>query len=158
MYFSKRLLLIMIVMLTNVTDVYAGDKEDVMAAIDKFWKQLRSKSVEAGVFNPSGTWMATSQGGLWQFLSPTEAAALFTESATTLDVNPSHVNVQMLGSGGEVGYAMYYVVGNIRHNGKIVVNNYRTRISQVFVKVDGVWTTRGTHASPLFSGAGIVFE
>ena len=158
MNFSKPLLAITVIMIGFATAAHAGDKEDVMAAIDKRWKEVRAKSIGAGFSNPDGVWMATSQGGLWQFLSPVEAAAMITQAATTMEVDPLHVNIQMLGSSGDVAYATYYLVGNIRQNGKIVVSDYRTRTSEVYVKVDGSWITSGSHYSPLFGGSGVVFE
>ncbi|SVD83331.1 uncharacterized protein METZ01_LOCUS436185, partial [marine metagenome] len=127
MNFLKILLVLAVIMICSAKAAYAGDTEDVIAAIDKRWKEVRAKSIGAGFSNPDGVWMATSQGGLWQFLSPVEAAAMITEAATTMEVDPLHVNIQMLGSSGDVAYATYYLVGSIRQNGKIIVSDYRTR-------------------------------
>ena len=43
-----------------------------------------------------------------------------------------------------------------KNEGKVVVPNYRTRISQVMEKRGNKWLWVGTHASPLFGGSGVV--
>ena len=158
MNFARTLLVIIMLLAGFGKAAHAGDNEDVQAAIEKRWKEVRAKSIEPGFSNPDGAWMATSQGGLWQFLTPAQAASMITDAATTMNVNPLHVNIRILGSGGDVAYATYYLVGNIRQNGEIIVNNYRTRASEIYVKAGGTWIISGSHYSPLFGGSGVVFE
>jgi hypothetical protein len=82
---------------------------------------------------------------------------MIAEAATTMEVDPLHVNIHMLGSSGDVGSATYYLVSSIQQNGEIIVSDYRTRASELDVKVDGVWITSGSHYNPLGGESGVVF-
>ena len=66
-----------------------------------------------------------------------------------------HINVRLLGGAKDVAYASYYLSGNIMQDDKVVVVDYRTRISQVFHKEGKNWVIIATHASPLFGGSGV---
>jgi len=136
----------------------AGDMEDIVAAIEKRWTDTAKKQIDPGASNPAGSWLATSQGGLWQFQSPAEAVAMITDSPNTLAFQPMHINVQIMGSEKDVAYATYYLVGNVMIEGKPLVTNYRTRASTVYVKIGGKWLTSGEHYSPLYGGSGVVFD
>jgi len=46
----------------------ADDKEDVVGAIEQAWKDIALKN-PTPEGHPDGWWVATSEGGLWQFLS-----------------------------------------------------------------------------------------
>ena len=136
----------------------AGNKEDVVAAIEQTWKDIALKNPTTEG-HPDGSWIATSEGGLWQFLSKEEFGAMITESPNVLDFDPHHINVRMVGEKQDVAYAAYYLVGNILDaDRKVIVKNYRTRASQVWVKLDGRWVEIGSHYSPLYGGSGVVFD
>ena len=60
-----------------------------------------------------------------------------------------------MGSGQDVAHAVYYLVGTISKDGESVIKNYRTRVSQVFEKIDGKWLLSGAHYSPLHGGSGV---
>ena len=55
---------------------------------------------------------------------------------------------------GEVAVAQYYSEGGMAPVGSAAVNNYRTRVTQVFVKEGGKWKVRAAHWSPIQGGAG----
>ena len=48
----------------------AGDMEDIVAAIEKRWTDTAKKQIDADASNPAGSWLATSQGGLWRVSVP----------------------------------------------------------------------------------------
>ena len=62
---------------------------------------------------------------------------------------------EIMGSGQDVAHAVYYLVGTISKDGESVIKNYRTRVSQVFEKIEGKWLLSGAHFSPLYGGSGV---
>ena len=153
-----QLLASIFVLLVVSGEAKAGDQEDVSADIERNWKDAALKNPTAER-HPDGSWVATSEGGLWQFLSKEEFGAMITESPNVLDFDPHHINVRMVGEKQDVAYAAYYLVGNILDaDRKVIVKNYRTRASQVSVKLDGKWVVIGGHYSPLYAGSGVVFD
>jgi len=135
----------------------ADDKEDVVGAIEQAWKDIALKN-PTPEGHPDGSWIATSEGGLWQFLSKEEFAAM-ADRPNILDFRPHHINVKIVGEKQDVAYAAYYLVGTILDaDRKVIVKNYRTRASQAWVKLDGKWVVIGGHYSPLYGGSGVVFD
>ncbi len=49
---------------------------------------------------------------------------------------------------------MYYSEGRFKAKGGEPVNNYLTRVTQVFVKEGGAWKVRAAHWSPILGGSG----
>jgi hypothetical protein len=133
----------------------AGDQDDVKAAIDRFWANVATRTPAPSGDNPAGVWQAASNGSLWNFQAPAERAAQTTSSPYTNKCQPSHINVRIMGSGQDVAHAVYYLVGTISKDGESVINNYRTRVSQVFEKIEGKWLLSGAHFSPLYGGSGV---
>ena len=155
---KKTIVILTVLLLAFPTDAVAGDREDLVAAIEKRWIDTAKKQISLDDSNPAGAWLATSQGGLWQFQTPAETVTMITDSPNTLIFQPMHINIQIMGSKKDVAHAAYYLVGNIMKDGKPIVSNYRTRASEVFVKIGGKWLNSGSHYSPLYSGSGVVFE
>ena len=133
----------------------AGEQDDIKAAIDKFWADAATRTPDSSGDNPAGVWQAASNGSLWDFLSPAERAAQTASSPYTNNFQPKHVTVRIVGSGKDVAHAVYYLVGTISRDSEPVNNNYRTRVSQVFEKIDGKWLLSGVHYSPLYGGSGV---
>lgn len=155
---KKTIIILTVLLFAFPTDAVAGDREDLVAAIEKRWIDTAKKQISPGDSNPAGAWLATSQGGLWQFQTPAETVTMITDSPNTLIFQPMHINIQIMGSKKDVAHAAYYLVGNIMRDGKPIVSNYRTRASEVFVKIGGKWLNSGSHYSPLYGGSGVVFE
>ena len=145
------------VLLVVSGEAKAGDQEDVSAAIQRNWKDAALKNPTAER-HPDGSWIANSEGGLWQFRSKEEFAAM-ADRPNILDFRPHHINVKIVGEKQDVAYAAYYLVGTILDaDRKVIVKNYRTRASQAWVKLDGKWVVIGGHYSPLYGGSGVVFD
>ena len=64
-----------------------------------------------------------------------------------------HIDVTVLVEG-EAAVAHYYPEAVMQPTGSAAVPNYRTRVTQAFVKEDGAWKIRAAHWSPLVGGAG----
>ena len=141
------------------SELRAGGKENVVAAIEQTWKDIALKNPDAERRqHPNGVWFASSEGGLWQFRSKEEFAAM-ADRPNILDFRPHHINVKIVGEKQDVAYAAYYLVGTILDaDRKVIVKNYRTRASQAWVKLDGKWVVIGGHFSPLYGGSGVVFD
>jgi hypothetical protein len=66
---------------------------------------------------------------------------------------PKHIEVITLVEG-QAAVAMYYSEGRFKAKGGEPVNNYLTRVTQVFVKEGGKWKVRAAHWSPILGGSG----
>jgi hypothetical protein len=55
---------------------------------------------------------------------------------------------------GRAAVAQFYQEAVMKPVGSALVSNYRTRVTQVFVKEDGQWRVAAAHYSPLVGGAG----
>ena len=64
---KKTIIILTVLLFAFPTDAVAGDREDLVAAIEKRWIDTAKKQISLDDSNPAGAWLATSQGGLWQF-------------------------------------------------------------------------------------------
>jgi hypothetical protein len=64
-----------------------------------------------------------------------------------------HIEVVVLVEG-QAAVAHYYQEAVMKPKGLPAVPNYRTRVTQAFVKEDGMWRIKAAHWSPLQGGAG----
>ena len=71
----------------------------------------------------------------------------------SVNIAAKHIHVITLVPG-KVAVAQYYSEGSIAPKSSAAVSNYRTRVTQVFVKEDGKWKVRAAHWSPITSGSG----
>ncbi len=92
-----------------INNLMAGDKEDLIEQIKQQWIDFSNKKANMATINPGGTWQATSQGGLWQFLSPEASKAQIEGSPNTFNFSPHHIEVTILGKSKDVAFANYYL-------------------------------------------------
>jgi len=90
-----------------------------------------------------------SSGGLLNEVDPDSSPQQF--SAFNLDLK--HITVITLVPG-QIAVAQYYSEGSMDPASSAAVPNYRTRVTQVFVKEGGKWKIRAGHWSPIAGGAG----
>lgn len=90
-----------------------------------------------------------SSGGLMQTIEGDGRPGEF----DSFDIEVKHIHVTELVPG-RVAMAHYYSEGSMKPKGFPAVTNYRTRVSQVFVKEGGSWKVRASHWSPIQGGAG----
>ena len=64
-----------------------------------------------------------------------------------------HIEVVVLVEG-QAAVAHYYQEAVMKPQGLPAVPHYRTRVTQAFVKEDGMWRIKAAHWSPLQGGAG----
>ena len=140
-----------------ISTLFAGEIDEVVAAIKENWKTV-STGKATGLISPNGAWIATSQGGFWEFQSPEENKAMIENSPNTLNLKPHHINVEILGSEKNIAYAVYYLAGNIDRDGIVIVPNYRTRASSLMKKESGQWYQIGAHFSAMHSGSGVKLD
>ncbi len=152
------LLILMIVIAIAPSAARADDEADIRAIVHGVWEKVAAKKYDATDLNPDGTWQATSQGGLWQYVDRAGQKALLNESPNTLDVAASHVEVTLLGSKKDAAYVVFYLTSTIKLPDGNTIPNYRTRASWAMEKVGGNWVVSGAHYSPLFGGSGVRFD
>ena len=136
--------------------VVAGDVDDVNALIKKHWATQNKKDWKAFVstLHSGGTMNGDSNGSFWYRTPATVAAVTEGQSPDNeWNVAPRYIEVDVLEKG-KVAVAYYYLVGSYTING-VQKNDYRTRVSQIFVKEKGNWKVKAGHYTPLYSGSGI---
>ena len=90
-----------------------------------------------------------SSGGLLTYLDRTSGGNTF----EMFEGSIKHIEVVVLVEG-QAAVAHFYQEAMMQPKGLPAVPNYRTRVTQVFVKEEGDWKIRAAHWSPLMGGAG----
>ena len=95
-----------------------------------------------------------SNGSFWYMQESTVAAVTEGQAPSNeFNFKPRYIKIDVLEKD-RVAIAYYYLVGSYSINGQ-EKNDYRTRVSQVFVKEEGGWKIKSGHFTPLYSGSGI---
>jgi hypothetical protein len=90
-----------------------------------------------------------SSGGLMQWVSADAPLSEYEYQS----MSPKHIKVITLVED-QAAVAMYYSEGRFKTKGGEPVNNYLTRVTQVYVKENGKWKVRAAHWSPIAGGSG----
>ena len=90
-----------------------------------------------------------SSGGLLNYLDRTSGGNTFEMFQGSI----KHIEVVVLVEG-QAAVAHFYQEAMMQPTGLPAVPNYRTRVTQIFVKEEGDWKIRAAHWSPLMGGAG----
>ena len=90
-----------------------------------------------------------SSGGLLNHLDRTSGGNTF----EMFQGSVKHIEVVVLVEG-QAAVAHFYQEAMMQPTGLPAVPNYRTRVTQIFVKEEGDWKIRAAHWSPLMGGAG----
>ena len=90
-----------------------------------------------------------SSGGLLNEITQNSSDNTF----VSFSGNIKHVDITVIVEG-QAAVAHYYQEAVMQPLGSARVPDYRTRVTQVFVKEDGEWKIRAAHWSPLVGGAG----
>ena len=90
-----------------------------------------------------------SSGGLLNYLDRTSGGNTF----EMFEGSIKHIEVVVLVEG-QAAVAHFYQEAMMQPTGLPAVPNYRTRVTQIFVKEEGDWKIRAAHWSPLMGGAG----
>ena len=90
-----------------------------------------------------------SSGGLLNHIDRTSDGNAF----DMFQGSRTHIEVVVLVEG-QAAVVHFYQEAMMQPTGLPAVPNYRTRVTQVFVKEEGDWKIRAAHWSPLMGGAG----
>ena len=134
----------------------ADDKSEVADVVNKHWQYQNAKDwgKYVGTMHSEGTMDGDSNGSFWYRRQATVASVTEGQSPENeFNFIPRYIEVDILEKG-KVAVAYYYLVGSYNING-VQKNDYRTRVSQIFVKEKGNWKVKAGHFTPLHSGSGI---
>ena len=152
----KNIGIIVSALIITVSQLIANDEAEVTEIVNKHWEYQNKKNWKkyVGTLYSGGTMNGDSNGSFWYMQESTVAAV--TEGQTPnneFNFKPRYIKIDVLEKD-RVAIAYYYLVGSYSINGQ-EKNDYRTRVSQVFVKEEGGWKIKSGHFTPLYSGSGI---
>ena len=104
---------------------------------------------EPDTVSKDGSFQVWSSGGLMQWV-PADGPL---DEYDFQSITPKHIEVITLVEG-QAAVAMYYSEGGFQRKGAKPVTGYLTRVTEVYVKEDGVWKVRAAHWSPIAGGSG----
>ena len=152
------LLIVSLVFVSTATaQSYSPEEQEIVDRTVAQWKSFAERNFDSMVIGPTdlANIQASSHGGLWEKRTGEEFLDNLRSTPYTLRATPHHIQVLFLGSDKDVAYITYYLSGSITLEDGTLVDNYRTRASEVLERIDGQWVGRGAHYSRLFEGSGI---
>ena len=144
------------ILLFLVSSIFADDIADIENLINGHWESWNLKKYKDYIssVHSDGTMNGDSNGSFWYEMTPTVKG--LTENRKPGDKSSfraRYIEIDILVPG-KAAVAYYYLVGSYTLGG-VTKNDYRTRVSQVFVTEKGKWKIKSGHFSPLHSGSGI---
>ena len=144
------------ILLFLVSSIFADDIADIENLINGHWESWNLKKYKDYIssVHSDGTMNGDSNGSFWYAMTPT--VKVLTENRKPGDkssFSARYIEIDILVPG-KAAVAYYYLVGSYTLGG-VTKNDYRTRVSQVFVTEKGKWKIKSGHFSPLHSGSGI---
>jgi len=118
--------------------------EDRIEYVFRYWRNKHR-----GLAGTNGLHVFNSNGGMLAHNSPVQVVEFPVST-----VQPRDVHVVPLVDG-EAAVAFYYAEGSLQVKGGALVPNYRTRVSQTFVKEFGRWHCKTEHWSKLAGAQGV---
>jgi ketosteroid isomerase-like protein len=136
---------------------YSPEEQKIVDETLSRWKNFSEGNYDAVVTGPKDLVgiQASSHGGLWEKATAEEQLNALKNTPYTLRATPYHIQMMFLESAKDVAYVTYYLSGSITLKDGTLIDNYRTRASEILEKTDGQWVSRGAHYSKLFEGSGI---
>lgn len=125
------------------------EQEVKKTIIDNNQQLKKDLKVRSDVYSKDGAVEFWSSGGLMQEVAADSRPNEF----ESFNINVKHIKVTTLVPG-QVAMAHYYSEGSMQPKGSTAVSDYRTRVSQVFVKEGGKWKLRASHWSAFAGGSG----
>ncbi|MEC8251676.1 MAG: hypothetical protein VX044_00570 [Planctomycetota bacterium] len=122
----------------------SGDIEDRIDFVFQYWREKHR-----GFAGANGLHVFNSNGGMLAHQSPVQVVEFPVST-----VMPRDVHVIPLVDG-EAAVAMFYAEGSLQVKGGPLTSNYRTRVSQTFVKEYGLWHCKTEHWSKLAGAQGV---
>ena len=152
----KNIGIIVSALIITFSQLIANDEAEVTEIVNKHWEYQNKKNWKkyVGTLYSGGTMNGDSNGSFWYMQESTVAAVTEGQAPSNeFNFKPRYIKIDVLEKD-RVAIAYYYLVGSYSINGQ-EKNDYRTRVSQVFVKEEGVWKIKSGHFTPLYSGSGI---
>ena len=152
----KNIGIIVSALIITVSQLIANDEAQVTEIVNKHWEYQNKKNWKkyVGTLYSGGTMNGDSNGSFWYMQESTVAAVTEGQAPSNeFNFKPRYIKIDVLEKD-RVAIAYYYLVGSYSINGQ-EKNDYRTRVSQVFVKEEGGWKIKSGHFTPLYSGSGI---
>ena len=148
MKFQGLSLILVLALLSNA--VQAGTKEEIRDVINAniaYTNEMMSQ--DPNRISEQGSKEFFSSGGLLNTIQRNSDASDFEYFFGSV----KHIEVVVLIEG-QAAVAHYYQEAVMKPKGLPAVPNYRTRVTQAFVKEDGMWRIKAAHWSPLRGGSG----
>jgi len=141
----------MAIMLAVMPSVVSADTADEVRSviIERLAYANENLKDAPDTISENGSMEFWSSGGLIQSVSNEDPITEYEYQSMT----PKHIEVITLVEG-QAAVAMYYSEGRFKAKGGNAVDNYLTRVTQVFVKENGKWMVRAAHWSPIQGGSG----
>ena len=152
----KNIGIIVSALIITVGQLIANDEAEVKEIVNKHWEYQNNKNWKKFVetLYSGGTMNGDSNGSFWYMQESTVAAVTEGQASNNkFNFKPRYIEIDILEKG-RVAVAYYYLVGSYTINGQ-EKSDYRTRVSQIFVKEKGGWKIKSGHFTPLYSGSGI---
>jgi len=152
----KNIGIIVSALIITASQLIANDEAEVTEIVNKHWEYQNKKNWKkyVGTLYSGGTMNGDSNGSFWYMQESTVAAVTEGQAPSNeFNFKPRYIKIDVLEKD-RVAIAYYYLVGSYSINGQ-EKNDYRTRVSQVFVKEEGGWKIKSGHFTPLYSGSGI---
>ena len=152
----KKISIIVSVLIITGSLLIANDENEVAGVVNKHWEYQNNKNWKkfVGTLYSGGTMNGDSNGSFWYMQESTVAAVTEGQAPSNeFNFKPRYIKIDVLEKD-RVAIAYYYLVGSYSINGQ-EKNDYRTRVSQVFIKEEGGWKIKSGHFTPLYSGSGI---
>ena len=152
----KKMTSLLSLLLIATSILFADDRSEVLDVLNNHWKYQNAKDWRKYVetLHSEGTMNGDSNGSFWYKRESTVAAV--TEGSSLADkynFKPRYIEIDILEKD-RVAIAYYYLVGSYTIS-DVKKSDYRTRVSQIFVKEAGAWKVKAGHYTPLHSGSGI---
>ena len=148
MQMHKTSMLLTVALITGTAQ--AGTKEEIRDVVKaNIAHTNKMMSQDPSRISKYGSKEFFSSGGLLNTIQRDSDASDFEYFSGSV----KHIDVVVLVEG-QAAVAHYYQEANMKPKGLPAVPNYRTRVTQAFVKEDGMWRIKAAHWSPLQGGAG----
>lgn len=125
------------------------EREVRQTIIDNNQALKKSLKADGREYSSQGAVEFWSSGGLMQDIDPNGRPGEF----EMFNIDVKHIRITTLDPG-KIALAHYYSEGAMKPKGFPAVSNYRTRVSQVYVKEGGKWKVRASHWSAISGGSG----
>jgi len=134
-----------------LADNHSNATDEVIALVEKHWEARNNNDYKTQLdLRTDGVHFNANSSGTFLYADEKPSLEEISEDlAGEYDVTVMYPNAVSLSD--TVVLARYYLEGSMSANGA-TVNNYRTRVTHIWVKEDGEWKSKSWHFSPLHNG------